>query len=341
MDMKNPSRLEGESSASFDKLISEFGPKSYSNVDLMRFTSNFSNKIRSGGYGEVYKGQFANDVTVAVKVLENKDVVGETFMAEVSTISKASHRNIVKLYGYCFEPNMKALVYEYMENGSLDKILYQNHHSIIEWGKLYRIAIQIAKGLDYLHNGWDEQIIHYDIKAGNVLLDTKFSSKIADFGLAKLMNRDVSRVPLTRTRGTVGYNAPETWIPGSHVTFKCDVFSFGMLLFEILGKRSNGMEENWFPQQVWEQFKNGKLEVIFRDSGIMDKDKEKANILSKVAFWCAQYSPELRPSMTDVVLMLEEKIPVGKAPNPFEFSQLSNCSMVPLLMVIPDVCSKG
>ncbi|PIA29553.1 hypothetical protein AQUCO_05900056v1 [Aquilegia coerulea] len=295
MDMKNPSRLQGERSASFDILTS------------------------SGGYGEVYKGHIQNNVTVAVKVLENKDVVRETFMAEVSTISKASHRNIVKLHGYCFEPNMKALVYEYMENGSLDKILYQNHHSNIEWGKLYGIAIQIAKGLDYLHNGWDEQIIHYDIKAGNVLLDSKVSSKIADFGFAKLMNRDLSRVPLTRTRGTVGYNAPETWMPGSHISFKCDVFSFGMLLFEILGKRSNGMEENWFPQQVWEQFKNGKLEIIFRDCGIMDKDKEKANILSKVAFWCAQYSPELRPSMIDVVLMLEEKIPVGSLPAPSNF----------------------
>ncbi|PIA26006.1 hypothetical protein AQUCO_10100006v1 [Aquilegia coerulea] len=319
----------------------EFGPKSYSNADLMRFTSNFSNKIGSGGYGEVYKGHIQDNVTVAVKVLENKDVVRETFVAEVSTISKASHRYIVKLHGYCFEPNMKALVYEYMENGSLDKILYQNPHSNIEWGKLYGIAIQIGKGLDYLHNGWDEQIIHYDIKAGNVLLDSKFSSKIADFGLAKLMKRDESRVPLTRTRGTVGYNAPETWMPGSYVTFKCDVFSFGMLLFEILGKRSNGMEENWFPQQVWEQFKNGKLEVIFRDCGILDKDKEKANILSKVAFWCAQDSPELRPSMTDVVLMLEEKISVGKPPSPpFGCLQLSSCSMVPLLKVIPDVCSE-
>ncbi|PIA57223.1 hypothetical protein AQUCO_00600153v1 [Aquilegia coerulea] len=268
---------------------------------------------------KVYKGQFPSGVIVAVKVLKNNDVVEEIFMAEVSTISKAFHRNLVKLYGYCFERKMKALVYEYMENGSLDTILYESQHSNIEWEKLYGIALETAKGLNYLHDGLAEQIIHYDIKAGNVLLNENFSTKITDFGLAKLMNRDVSRVALTRIRGTVGYNAPETWIPGSQVSFKCDVFSFGMMLFEILGKRSNGVEENWFPKQVWEQFNNGKLEAFFTQFGIIDKDKEKANILSKVAFWCAQYSPELRPSMMDVVLMLEKKKEVEMPPNPFLF----------------------
>ncbi|PIA24806.1 hypothetical protein AQUCO_24300001v1 [Aquilegia coerulea] len=331
MDMKNSSRLEGTSSDSVEKCLRELGPKSYSNDDLMRFTSNFSesNKIGSGGYGEVYKGQFPDGVLVAVKVLKEMDVVEETFMAEAITMGKAYHRNLVKLYGYCFEHDMKALVYEYMENGSLDKILYESHHSNINWEKLYVIAIDTAKGLNYLHNDLDEQIIHYDIKAANVLLEKNFSAKITDFGLAKLRNRDVSRVDLTRIRGTAG----------SQVGCKCDVYSFGMMLFEILGKRRNGMEENWFPGQVWKAYDNGKLEQLIRVCGIPKKDYEEATILSKVALWCAQYSSKLRPSMTNVVLMLEKTIQVENPPFPFLLGQFSN-SLKQSVQVIPQVYSE-
>ncbi|PIA40520.1 hypothetical protein AQUCO_02500317v1 [Aquilegia coerulea] len=255
-------------------------------------------------------------------------------MAEVITMGKAYHRNLIKLYGYCFEHNMKALVYEYMENGSLDIILYENSLGYIEWETLYNVAIGTAKGLVYLHDGCDEQIIHYDIKAGNVLLDKRFSPKITDFGLAKLMSREVSRAPLTRTRGTLGYNAPETWMPGSQVTSKCDVYSFGMMLFEILGKRNNGQGANWFPQQVWEKFKFGQLDNIIKECGIMEKDRENAKRLSRVALWCTQYTPEIRPSMSEVVMMLENKIPVGMPPYPFQFFQSSDSSILSSLEVI-------
>ncbi|PIA26011.1 hypothetical protein AQUCO_10100011v1 [Aquilegia coerulea] len=322
-----------------DKCLS--GPKSYSNGDLMTFTLNFSesNKIGSGGYGVVYKGQFPNGDLVAVKVLEENDVVEETFMAEVNTMVQACHRNLVKLYGYCCERDMKALVYEYMENGSLDRILYENHHSNINWDKLYGIAIETARGLNYLHDGLDKQIIHYDIKAANVLLDKNYSAKITDFGLAKLMNRNVSRVDLTRIRGTAGYNAPETWMPGSQVSCKCDVYSFGMMLFEILGKRRNGVEENWFPRHVWKQFENGKLEQLIRDCGITEKDKEKAKILCEVALCCAHHRPEQRPSMMEVVLMLKENLPVGKPSYPFLPGQFYDSSIIPSVEVIPPVHS--
>ncbi|PIA26541.1 hypothetical protein AQUCO_09100021v1 [Aquilegia coerulea] len=343
MDVNNTSRSEDSSLDLVEKFLSALGPKPYSLEDLENFTSNFSksNKVGSGGYGEVYRGQFPGGVQVAIKVLTQKDVIEESFMAEVSTMGKAYHRNLVKLYGYCFERNMKALVYEYMENGSLDKILYENSFGCIEWEKLYNIAIGTAKGLLYLHDGWDEQIIHYDIKASNILLDRNLCPKITDFGLAKLLNRDESHVPLTRIRGTIGYNAPETWMPGSQVTYKCDVYSFGMMLFEVLGKRSNGMGENWFPAQVWEKFEKGQLEHVLRDCGITKKDSEKAKILSLVALWCAQYTPEIRPSMIDVVLMLEKRIPVGRPPYPFQFRQSSNSSVPPsVLETVPEVYSK-
>ncbi|PIA26530.1 hypothetical protein AQUCO_09100012v1 [Aquilegia coerulea] len=334
--MTNSVVLE-DANSEVEKFLSELGPKPYSYGDLEKFTFKFSIPIGFGGYGEVYKGQFPGGLHIAVKVLAKMDVVEETFMAEVRTMGKAYHRNLVKLFGYCFERDMKALVYEYMENGSLDKILYDNHGSSIEWERLYGIAIEIAKGIDYLHEGWDERIIHYDIKAGNVLLDKNLSPKITDFGLAKLMKRDVSRVSLSRIRGTVGYNAPETWMPSSQVTYKCDVYSFGMMLFEVLGRRRNGEGENWFPQQVWENYKNGQLDKIMKDCGISEKDSEKAKILSTVALWCAQYTPEIRPSMSDVVLMLQKKIPVGTPPYPFQFGQsLESSVLPPTIEAIPE-----
>ncbi|PIA26534.1 hypothetical protein AQUCO_09100015v1 [Aquilegia coerulea] len=325
--MKTPSTLE-DASSDVEKIINELRPKSYSYEDLERFTSKFSEPLGFGGYGEVYKGQFPSGVHIAVKVLAKKDVVEETLMAEVRTLGKAYHRNLVKLYGYCFEHNMKALVYEYIENGSLDRILYENHNGI-EWETLYGIAIETAKGIDYLHDGLDERIIHYDIKASNVLLGKTLSPKITDFGLAKLMKRDVSRVPLTRIRGTFGYNAPETWMPSSQVTYKCDVYSFGMMLFEILGNRRNGEGENWFPKKVWEKYKDGQLAHIINDCGITEKDYEKAKTLSMVALWCVQYTPERRPSMNDVVLMLQNKVPVDMPSYPFQFRQSWDSSMLP------------
>ncbi|PIA26529.1 hypothetical protein AQUCO_09100011v1, partial [Aquilegia coerulea] len=322
-----------------EKFLSELGPKRYSRGDLEKLTSNFSesSKIGSGMYGDVYQGQYPGGLQVAVKVLATKDVVEEIFIAEISTMGKAYHRNLVKLYGYCFEQNMKALVYEYMENGSLDKILYENHHGGIDWETFYSIAVQTARGLLYLHDGGDERIIHYDIKAGNVLFDKNFSPRITNFGLAKLMKRDIMQIPLTRTRGTLGYNAPETWLPGSHVTYKCDVYSFGMMLFEVLGRRRNGECENWFPEQVWQKFNNEQLDQLIKDCGITEKDRGKAKLLTTVALWCSQYNPEIRPSMNKVVMVLENEIPVRKPPYPFQFGQSSSFSMLPsILEVVPN-----
>ncbi|PIA50674.1 hypothetical protein AQUCO_01200118v1 [Aquilegia coerulea] len=165
--------------------------------------------------------------------------------------------------------------------------------------------------------------------AGNVLLDKNLSPKITDFEMAKLINRDVSHVPLTRTRGTQGYNAPETWMPRSQVTYKCDVYSFGMLLFEVLGKRNNGEEEYWFPGRVWDSFKSGLQKHMLRDIGITKENRRNAELLAMVAFWCAQFKPEDRPAMSDVVLMLEKRIQVVAPPLLFPFWQSSTSSMLP------------
>ncbi|KAL5723400.1 hypothetical protein ACHQM5_006806 [Ranunculus cassubicifolius] len=316
---------DGRSTETVERFLSNIArerPHRFSSKDIESFTSNFAFHLGHGGYGEVYKGQFPTGVQIAVKVLKDnvRDVVKRQFMAEVGTMGRTYHRNLVRLYGYCFETDMKALVYEFMEKGSLDKILYENHFKL-EWEQLYDIATETAKGLSYLHENCHKRIIHCDIKAGNVLIDSNLCPKVSDFGLAKLCNRDLSHFTLTRFRGTPGYAAPEVWMP-LPVTYKCDVYSFGMMLFEILGRKKNynrnlGEGQKWFPRQVWEKFESDQLEEILRDCGIEAKNGEKAKTLTVVALWCAQYVPQNRPSMSTVVKILEGEIKAANPPNPF------------------------
>lgn len=307
-------------SESVERLLNEVvtnKPKKFSSGDLRSFTSNFSIKIGSGTFGKIYEGQFPNGVKVAVKVLSEKNFTEEIFTSEVSTTGKISHRCLVKLYGFCFEEDgMKALLYEYMSNGSLDKIL-QGKGLGIDWDKLYGIAIETAKGLSYLHDGCHVQIIHHDVKPSNILLDSNLSPKISDFGLAKIMNRDASHRTNTKTRGTPGYIAPEVWIPSSRITPKCDVYSFGVLLFEILKMGYGDHSIKWFPKQVWEKFHVGQLDEIIKECGIRESSRENARTLAMVALWCVQYTPQIRPTMSTVVMLLEKKIQVTSPPNPF------------------------
>ncbi|KAG1326432.1 rust resistance kinase Lr10-like [Cocos nucifera] len=299
-------------------------PKRFTPQHLMSFTHNYANKLGSGGFGVVYKGQFPNGLQVAVKVLHGTldKRTEEQFMAEIGTIGRTYHINLVRLYGFCLDPTVKALVYEYMENGSLDRYLFDENNRI-EWGRLYEIAIGTAKGIRYLHEECEQKIIHYDIKPGNILLNANFCPKVADFGLAKLCDRENSHVTLTGGRGTPGYAAPELWMP-LPVTHKCDVYSFGMLLFEIVGMRRNlefkqGESQEWYPKWVWEKNEQGKLENVISLSGIEAKYREKAERMCRVALWCVQYQPVARPSMSNVVRMMEEEEEISAPLNPFQY----------------------
>ncbi|XVF29389.1 hypothetical protein REPUB_Repub15cG0116800 [Reevesia pubescens] len=313
-------------------------PARFSSQLLEIFTSNYSTKLGEGGYGAVYKGHFPDGQTLAVKVLNNYGIdkrIEEQFMAEVNTIGRTYHRNLVRLYGFCFEAKTKALVYEYMENGSLDNLLFESkkHENEIEWDKLYEIAIGAARGLEYLHHFSHRRIIHYDIKPANVLLDSNFCPKIADFGLAKLYNRDTTNITMSRVGGTPGYAAPEVWMPFP-LSYKCDVYSFGIMLFEIVGRRRNfdvslGECQEWFPKQVREKFDKGELENVL---GNCEKDWEKAKTMVKVALWCVQYLPEARPSMRDVVKILEGGAEAGTPPNPFHHL-ISSVNNIPSCIV--------
>ncbi|CAL9101359.1 unnamed protein product, partial [Musa textilis] len=302
-------------------------PMRFTAQDLERFTQNYDEKLGFGGFGVVYKGRFPNGVPAAVKVLKpavNKRAE-EQFMAEVGTIGRTNHINLVKLYGFCFDRSIKALVYEYMENGSLDRFLFDENHRI-PWGKLQEIALGTAKGIRYLHEECQQKIVHYDIKPANVLLTANFTPKVADFGLAKFCDREMSYVTLTGGRGTPGYAAPELWMP-IPVTQKCDVYSFGMLLFEILGRRRNlqfqesaeSQAFEWFPRWVWQKFEHGEMESIVSACGIEEEDREKAERMCQVALWCVQYQPEARPSMGSVVRMLEGEDEIVPPTNPFQY----------------------
>ncbi|KAF5176009.1 Diacylglycerol kinase [Thalictrum thalictroides] len=310
-----------------NEFISEMArekPQEFSYGQIMSFTSNFQFQIGSGGYGDVYKGVFPNGIQVAVKVLKNTmmDVMEKQFMSEMGTMGRTYHRNLIKLYGFCFDVNMKALVYEYMENGSFDRILFENHPHI-KWVALYDIAIGIAKGLSYLHEYCYPQIIHRDIKPANVLLDSNFCPKVTDFGLAKL-NNDLSHFTQTGYRGTPGYAAPEVCMSYPSITCKCDVFSFGIMLFDILRRKKCSEGKEWFPAQVWEHLQIGQLDKIIMKCGIGMEDKEDAEILSKVALLCAQQIAQHRPTMSTVVKMLEGEIPPWTPVDPFPYYDSSS-----------------
>ncbi|XP_045792594.1 G-type lectin S-receptor-like serine/threonine-protein kinase At1g34300 [Trifolium pratense] len=299
-------------------------PIRFSGQQLRIATDNYSNILGSGGFGTVYKGIFSNGTMVAVKVLRGSSgkKIDEQFMAEVGTIGRIHHFNLVRLYGFCFERNLIALVYEYMGNGSLDWYLFDEKKAL-EYEKLHEIAIGTAKGIAYLHEECQHRIIHYDIKPGNILLDKNFYPKVADFGLAKLCNRENTHITMTGGRGTPGYAAPELWMPFP-VTHKCDVYSFGMLLFEIIGRRrnldiKNTESQEWFPIWVWKKFDAGLLEEAMIVCGIEKKNREIAERMVKVALWCVQYRPELRPIMSVVVKMLEGALEIPKTFNPFQY----------------------
>ncbi|XP_047323398.1 PR5-like receptor kinase [Impatiens glandulifera] len=314
-----------------EKLLKEVAgenPQRYNPTQLLSLTKNYSQILGSGGFGKVYLGEFSNGLKSAVKLLNpsfNQQQAEEQFLSEVTTIGRTHHFNLVKLYGFCYDKTLKALVYEYMENGSLDHHLFVDTKTI-GWDQLYSIALGTAKGLRYLHEECQRKIIHYDIKPANILLDSSFKPKIADFGLAKLSNREDTHVSISGYRGTPGYSAPEMFNLNYPVTDKCDVYSFGMLLFEILGRRKNvvissSSSENvdWFPKRVWDKYEEGELATLAIDCGIEERNRQNVERCAMIAMWCVQDSPSLRPPMSNVVRMLEDGVEIMPPPKPSHY----------------------
>ena len=287
--------------------------KRYKFSEIKKMTNSFKVKLGQGGFGVVYKGKLFNGCQVAIKILNSSKGNGEEFINEVSSISRTSHVNVVTLLGFCFEGTKKALIYEFMSNGSLDKFIYNKGPETIaslSWDNLHQIAKGIARGLEYLHRGCTTRILHFDIKPHNILLDENLCPKISDFGLAKLCPRNESIVSLSDQRGTMGYVAPEVW--NRHfggVSYKSDVYSYGMMLLEMVGGRKNinadasYTSEIYFPHWVYSRLELGSN---LRTDGIMDTEEDEiARRMTIVGLWCIQTFPSDRPTMSKVIEMLE------------------------------------
>jgi serine/threonine protein kinase len=295
----------------FLRMQQMLGPIRYVYTDIIAITSHFRDKLGQGGYGSVYKGVLLpGDLHVAIKMLEgNSNCNGEDFINEVSTIGMIHHVNVVRLLGFCSEEMRRALVYEYMPGGSLDKYIFSSDkEKSFSWDKLNEIALGIARDINYLHQGCEMQILHFDIKPHNILLDSNFVPKVADFGLAKLYPRDNSFVPSNALRGTIGYIAPEM-ISRSFgvISSKSDVYSFGMLLLEMAGGRRNAdpnaanSSQSYYPSWVYDQL--SEQEVV--ELSPVDDMHELEKKLCIVGLWCIQMKSHDRPTMSEVIEMLE------------------------------------
>ncbi|XP_020232395.1 G-type lectin S-receptor-like serine/threonine-protein kinase At2g19130 [Cajanus cajan] len=291
----------------------------FSYRDLQNATKNFSEKLGGGGFGSVFKGALPDSSVVAVKKLESISQGEKQFRTEVSTIGTVQHVNLVRLRGFCSEGTKKLLVYDYMPNGSLDSKLF-HEDKLLDWKVRYQIALGTARGLTYLHEKCRDCIIHCDVKPENILLDADFVPKVADFGLAKLVGRDFSRV-LTTFRGTRGYLAPE-WISGVAITAKADTYSYGMMLFEFVSGRRNfeaseDGQVRFFPTFAANMVHQGGNVLNLLDPRLAGKaDIEEVTRVIKVASWCVQDDEAHRPSMGQVVQILEGFLDVSLPPIP-------------------------
>ncbi|XP_015875941.4 G-type lectin S-receptor-like serine/threonine-protein kinase LECRK3 [Ziziphus jujuba] len=297
------------------------GLQSYTYEDIKKVTNDFSEEIGSGAFGTVFKGVLTSDHGKLVAVKRFNSMVAESdveFKTEVSAIDRTNHRNLVKLLGFCNEEQHRLLVYEFMSNGSLESFLFGV--SRINWYSRIQIASEAAKGLLYLHDGCSTQIIHCDIKPQNILLDDKFTAKISDFGLAKLLKTDQTRTT-TGIRGTKGYVAPE-WFSNQPITVKVDVYSFGILLLELICGRRNveaeAGDENEIILADWayECYTERKLELLVKDDKEAMEDLKRVEKLVKIAIWCIQDDPSLRPTMKNVKQMMEGIVEVPIPPDP-------------------------
>lgn len=293
----------------------------FSYRDLQNATKNFSDKLGGGGFGSVFKGTLSDSSVIAVKKLESISQGEKQFRTEVSTIGTVQHVNLVRLVGFCSEGDKKLLVYDYMPNRSLDSNLFHEKNSkVLNWKVRYQIALGVARGLTYLHEKCRDCIIHCDVKPENILLDSELCPKVADFGLAKLVGRDFSRV-LTTMRGTRGYLAPE-WISGVAITAKADVYSYGMMLFEIVsGRRNSDPSEDgkvrFFPTLAANTVHQGGNVLSLLDSRLEgDAEVEEVTKVIKIASWCVQDDEAHRPSMGQVVQILEGVMVVALPPIP-------------------------
>ncbi|KAL4627844.1 hypothetical protein ACB092_05G195000 [Castanea dentata] len=291
-------------------------PNTFSYAELRSATDDFNpaKKLGEGGFGPVFKGTLSDARIVAVKQLSVASHQGNSqFVTEISTISAVQHRNLVKLYGCCIEGDRRLLVYEYLENGSLDQVLFGKSKLHLDWPTRFSVCLGTARGLAYLHEESRPRIVHRDVKASNILIDGELCPKISDFGLAKLYDDTKTHIS-TRVAGTIGYLAPEYAMRG-HLTEKADVFGFGVVALEILSGRPNSdrsldPEKIYLLEWAWTLHENDQSLGLV-DPTLSEFDENEAARVIAVSLLCTQASPNMRPPMSRVVAMLAGDIEVG------------------------------
>ncbi|KAM3384733.1 hypothetical protein ACQJBY_009006 [Aegilops geniculata] len=290
----------------------EFGPHRFAYKDLFRATDGFKNEnlLGAGGFGKVYKGVLpGSNLEIAVKRVSHDSRQGiREFIAEVVTIGRLRHRNLAQLQGYCRRNGELLLVYDYMENGSLDKYLYNNNGPTLDWPQRYWIIKGVASSLLYLHEDWEQVVIHRDIKASNVLLDKQMNGRLGDFGLARLYDHGTD-AQTTHVVGTMGYLAPELVRTGK-ATPSTDVFAFGVFLLEVVcGRRpiESGQHNNRVVLVDWvlEHHRNGSI-IDTVDPRLMGKfNTDEVTLVLKLGLLCTHPSPNVRPPMQKVMQYLD------------------------------------
>ncbi|XP_002524443.2 probable receptor-like protein kinase At5g20050 [Ricinus communis] len=302
--------------------------------ELEEATDNFDALLGQGASASVFKGILSDGTAVAVKRINREERGEKEFRSEVAAIASVQHINLVRLLGYCVVAGgPRFLVYEFIPNGSLDCWIFPKRGTrnnlpggCLSWESRYRVAIDVAKALSYLHHDCRSRVLHLDVKPENILIDENYRAIVSDFGLSKLMGKDESRV-ITNIRGTRGYLAPE-WLLENGISEKCDVYSYGMVLLEMIGgqrnvcliqKGNDSSQRKWqyFPKIVNQKLKEGKLmEVV--DSRLIESggiDERQVRRLVDVAFWCIQERVRLRPTMARIVDMLEGRVVVEEPPD--------------------------
>ncbi|XP_074293572.1 cysteine-rich receptor-like protein kinase 15 [Silene latifolia] len=294
-------------------------------ASVKRATSNFAevNKVGQGGFGEVYKGKLSNGEVVAIKRLARNSGQGlDQFKNEVMLLAKLQHKNLVKLIGFCISKTERVLIYEFLPNSSLDRILFDRpRRASLEWESRFRIIIGVAKAVLYLHEDSRLKIIHRDLKPSNILLDHQMNPKVADLGLARLFNDDQSQSDTNGIVGTPGYMAPEYARQGK-ISAKSDVYSLGIVILEIISGQRNGFsdqqqdDEGLIPR-AWRLWTEGAV-LDLLDSSLPTYSHEQVALCIQIALLCMQQEPNQRPTMMSIVVALNgdtaTSLPVPNVP---------------------------
>ncbi|KAE8793899.1 cysteine-rich receptor-like protein kinase 10 [Hordeum vulgare] len=287
-----------------------------------------SNKLGQGGFGAVYKGTLPDGDEIAVKRLAKSSTQGVGELTnELLLVAKLQHKNLVRLVSVCLEQEERLLVYEFVPNRSLDQVLFDTEkRGQLDWGKRYKIISGIARGLQYLHEDSQLKVVHRDLKASNVLLDTNMNPKISDFGLARLFGGDQTQGVTSRVVGTYGYMAPEYVMRGNY-SVKSDVFSFGVMVLEIVtGKKNNDCYTSRLSEDlltlVWEHWTAGSVSELI-DPCLGDGfSRTDAQRCMHIGLLCTQGDPAGRPAMSSVVMMLgSDTVSLQAPPKPVSYAR--------------------